>query len=137
MANYYAAWRTNYFKVKDLKAFEAVIKGIPFIEIVSDNDGYIAIMEDYRGDSAGIPNNYFDDDDNDVTVEWSIIFKEHLEDNSIVVFMEAGSEKLRYILGYAMAINSEGEVIEITLDDIYKKAHKKWGKDMDITRAEY
>ena len=48
--------------------------------------------------------------------------------------MEAGSEKLRYIVGYAEAINSRGERASIGLNDIYKLAENLGSS---ITVAEY
>jgi hypothetical protein len=50
--------------------------------------------------------------------------------------MEAGSEKLRYLSAFAVAINAAGERIDVSLEDIYHLAAEKFpGKE--ITRAEY
>jgi hypothetical protein len=48
--------------------------------------------------------------------------------------MGAGSEKLRYIRGYAFAFNNKGETKFLSLDDIYEMA-KPLGSD--IQKAEY
>jgi hypothetical protein len=48
--------------------------------------------------------------------------------------MGSGSEKLRYITGYAVAFNSDGDVETISLDEIYDRAKSLGNK---ITKAEY
>lgn len=49
-----------------------------------------------------------------------------------MIFTEAGHEKYRYVGGWALAFNSSGESIRISLDDIYDQA-KSLGPD--ITEA--
>ena len=49
---------------------------------------------------------------------------EQLVDGEVAVMMEAGAEKLRYVSGWAIAINSKGKRVVVGLDDIYKKAQK-------------
>lgn len=47
--------------------------------------------------------------------------------------MEVGSEKLRYLVGFATAVPSTGEIKTVNLQDIYDLA-----KDMDeFTHVEY
>jgi molybdopterin biosynthesis enzyme len=58
----------------------------------------------------------------------------HLHDEDVAVLMEAGAEKLRYVSGWAVAVNSKGDLVEIGLSDIYEKA-KHLGKN--ITQATY
>lgn len=62
---------------------------------------------------------------------------EHLEDGSVAVLMEAGSEKHRYVCGYATAVNSNGTVVSLSLVDIYEKARKVFGKKAEITDCSY
>lgn len=62
---------------------------------------------------------------------------EHLQDDSVAVLMEAGAEKLRYVAGWAAAVNAKGEVVEIGLHAIYDMAKQKFGDDVEITVAEY
>lgn len=48
--------------------------------------------------------------------------------------MEVGSEKLRYLRGYATAVNSDGKTVSMSLEGIYRLAAKLGTR---ITRAEY
>ena len=50
--------------------------------------------------------------------------------------MEIGHEKTCYLGGYAVAINSEGRQVSISLYDIYKLAQKKFGVD-SVSCAEF
>jgi hypothetical protein len=59
----------------------------------------------------------------------------HLAEGSVAVIVEAGAEKLRYVHGHAVAVNSKGEQLCIGLGDIYEMAEKRFGGE--VTRAEY
>lgn len=54
--------------------------------------------------------------------------------DDVAVFMQAGAEKLRYVSGWAVAINAKKERVEIDLHEIYNRA-KDLGKH--ITEAIY
>jgi hypothetical protein len=69
-------------------------------------------------------------DFDDFVVELS----QHLKKGSVAIMMEAGAEKLRYITGFACAVNWKGDIKRISLDDIYDEANKM-GKI--VTRCEY
>jgi hypothetical protein len=58
----------------------------------------------------------------------------NIEDGWVAIMMECGAEKLRYITGFAMAINSKGEKNSVSLEDIYEKAEKMGTNN---TRVEY
>lgn len=64
-----------------------------------------------------------------------VLISPFLVEGEIVVMMEAGAEKLRYITGEALAFDHTGEVVQVSLRDIYKLAKEKFGKDP--SRAEY
>lgn len=58
----------------------------------------------------------------------------------MAVILKAGAEKLRFINGYAAAVDSEGQRVDLFLDDIYQPAclgacQQFPGKE--VTRAEY
>ena len=138
MANYYSSARTNYFRVKDVDAFNKWIKQFSGLEtIVHETEGTIGVLfED------GVPRlrleteKFADGSEHDVDVE--VDFMEelalHLADNEVAILQEAGAEKLRYINGYAIAVNNKGERRQISIDKIYDLA-KELGSN--ITRAEY
>ena len=132
MANYYSSARTNYFRVKDVDAFNAWVKEFEDncgVEVVSKEDTFAILFD---GES-GVP--YFrevegDYDDLDFMDELS----NHLADEEVAILHESGAEKLRYINGFAIAVNNKGQRRVISLDDIYVHA-KELGKN--VTLAQY
>jgi hypothetical protein len=124
MANYYANARTNYFKVKDIEAFKTAIEDYP-LEVVSrdDNPEFVALFVADTGDDGAFPwcDFYTDDADGD-EIDWTAIFKRHLQENSVVIIQEVGNEKQRYFGGIAVAINSKGEEIIIDINSIFDQA---------------
>ena len=138
MANYYSSARTNYFRVKDADAFNKWIEQFSGLEtIVHETEGTVGVLFD-----DGVPNcrweteKFADGNEQEVDVEVDFMdeLAEHLADDEVAVLQEAGAEKMRFINGYAIAINNKKETKQINLDDIYALA-KELGKN--ITRAEY
>jgi hypothetical protein len=133
MANYYATFRTNYFKVKDLELFKTWVNSLSSednIEIFeNDEDGSMVGFGAY----SGIPTSRTIDDD-DVEINFTKELSKHLADGEVAIIMEAGSEKLRYVIGLAIAVTSEGKTKAIDLCDIYTWAKKK---NNNITTCEY
>ena len=72
-------------------------------------------------DNGGLPSHYLDEasgieyDFDDFTKELAT----HLKDSEVAVMFEVGAEKLRYVTGFAMALNSKGETRFLNLDGIY------------------
>jgi len=130
MANYYCSCRTNYFEVKDLKAFKEWCGQYPVQFITGDGNLVGLIGDDPNGGSWPTYN-----DDTDEDIAFAAELSEHLADNSVAILMEAGSEKSRYVIGYAVAINAAGERLVISIDDIYALVKTEWG--VVPTRAEY
>ena len=152
MANYYGSARTNYFKVKDMAAFDNALENVPDIEVVRENtppynaEGIVPEGFDYGGvgvlvsdgDSGGFPSQFYDDEnDVDVEIDLGTLIAEHLQDGEVAILMECGAEKLRYVVGWAEAINSKGERKFIQLGDIYDIAKTLTDRPGDITKAEY
>ena len=52
---------------------------------------------------------------------------EHLVEGEVAVLIEVGAEKLRYLVGYAVAVRSDGEVIHLNLNTIYQMVEDQWG----------
>ena len=134
MANYYGQGRTNYFAVKDADAFKAEMANYP-VEVITDEvdgetlyglldanpDGggwdwsYIAELEDEDGEIV----------ETDMEIDWPEVFARHLVDGHVAILMETGAEKYRYLIGYALAVNSKGETREVNLSkDIYTLAQE-------------
>ena len=138
MATYTSTARTNYFRVKDVDAFNKWIKQFSGLEkIVHETQGTIGVLFD-----DGVPNVRWetekDADGNEQDVDVEIDFMEelglHLADEEVAVLQEVGNENLRYVSGCAIAVNNKGERRQISIDNIYDLAKELGG---NITKAEY
>lgn len=131
MANWYGAARTNYFKVKDEAAFKvwAEKRGCE----VHDKDGRFCLLPgDYTDD--GVFSNYDCDADEEIDIMGEL--SDFLADGSIAVLMQTGAEKLCYLTGFSEAIDNEGNMVAVSIDDIYALAAKEWPGE-EVTRCEY
>jgi len=136
MANYYASCRTNYFKVKDVNAFQADIESIPGIDVIVGSESICILGDD--PDGAGWPAWIHDEETGeDIEIDFFQEVAKHLADGEVAIFMEAGAEKLRYITGFALAINNKGEMETISLQNIYDLAKNLTDRPEDIESAEY
>ena len=132
MANYCSSARTNYFRVKDVDAFNAWAKEYEDnyrVEVVDKEDTFAILFD---GES-GIPNSREVDGDYD-DIDFMDELSNHRADDEVAILHESGAEKLRYINGFAIAINNKAERRVISLDDIYVHA-KELGKN--VTLAQY
>lgn len=137
MANYYAACRTNYFKVKDNDAFEKAMANIPGIDVCDGGDKGFCLLGD-DPDGAGWPAWLYDEENgDDIELDIGQVVAEHLPDGEVAIFMESGAEKLRYVVGYAFAVNNKGEVASVALNDIYELASELTDRPDDVTVCEY
>jgi len=138
MANYYASCRTNYFEVKDSEKFLEAMDNIPGI-VVDTDDGHLFYILGDDPDGAGWPAWGYDEEmGNEYEIDLPVIVSEHLADDSVAIFMEVGSEKLRFIIGWALAVNNKGETRLINLSDIYDIAKAELTNKPDrVTVAEY
>jgi hypothetical protein len=137
MANYYAMWRTNYFKVEDKAAFlkwVELIYDTPNVRFKQQPDGAVlAVM--YAGDQSdfgGIPCQRDDGDGNEVEdFDFCMELGAFLALGEVAIVMEAGHEKARYVCGHAIAVIKEhdGDVgyMSMRLSDIYRKVREEWG----------
>lgn len=135
MANYYATWRSNYFKVKDIEKFKADMALIPGLRVLERPNGLAAVVQEDSGDGAGIPQ-FLCIDGKDAEIDMCEELAKHLTDDSVAILMEVGSEKLRYLVGVALAVNSSGEVLQVSLGDIYKIVADQFGT-AEFTCCEY
>ena len=139
MANYYANWRTNYFRVKSIEAFEKSLEPIPGIQLIGNHDTMrVLLVPADISDGGGFPSAYMSEDSEDwIEFEFSTLVKDHLVDDEVAILVEAGSEKLRYLMGYAIAVNSKGEVRSVGLNDIFNHMEELTNKPDEVTRPEY
>lgn len=120
MANFCGTARSNFVRVKDIDAAIADLE--PFSNQIhhhpSEPD---AIMVSGDDDSGTINNSTFDDEGNDIELDWSGWCAKHLKEGQIMVFMSAGAEKLRYVSAWAEAYNHEGKYVGVNLDTAIDK----------------
>jgi hypothetical protein len=137
MADWYGFCRSNYFRVRDLERFKEFCKkwNLTFIEKVGEPKGLVGFLIEEGDGFGGMPSGYHDEKlDDYVEADPIDELALHLRAGEVAIVMECGAEKLRYVSGWAVAINSKGERETVDLQDIYKRA-EKLGKHM--TRCEY
>lgn len=138
MANYQATTRSNYFRVKDAKAFEQWCRkrSLEFWnERRAENpeDVFYAIT-DPSGENCGWPNY---DSATDQYFDFPAELTDHLNPEDVAVLLEIGSEKLRYLVGTAIAVHPDGRTIAVSLDEIYERARHAFGPKVTITEGGY
>jgi hypothetical protein len=136
MANYYATARSNYFRVKDGTVFEAWCRTLDlefWTKHYEDVGDCYAISADTGGSGAWPDYDSEHDREFDLTAELA----KHLDPRDIAVLMEVGSEKLRYLIGVAIAVHHSGRAIRIDLDEIYDRAIGAFGANLIVTDATY
>ena len=133
MANWHGAARTNYVRVKSEQAFRDWAETLGEVEVVEDREGRLALLE-LSGE--GWPVWTEEDEETGEEYERSVPCElaEHLQEGSIAVLMESGAEKLRYVTGFAVAVNSSGELLEIDLNQIHDLIREA-GWEGEATRA--
>lgn len=132
MANYYCTARSNYFRVKDRNAFQEFCNRHQ-LKLIENQEGYVGFLND-DPDGGGFCNGWYEEDGEFHEEDLIETLADHLVEGDVAVVMEAGAEKMRYLVGQATAVNSEGEVRWIDLNQIYDVA-KELGET--ITKCEY
>lgn len=133
MANYYGHGRSNYIKVSDPEKFKELCEERGLTVIEQEGGGIGCISENEDGDI----NNFGYDDETGDEVERPDFMEEVakiLLDDEVFIWMSIGNEKMRYLSGYATAINNKGKTKSVNLNNIYTLG-KKLGKN--VTEAEY
>jgi len=135
MANYYEQARSGYVKVKDKEAFRAFLERFGgAVEMIEDDKGRVGFLA-----QEGIPSTCMPDDSGSEPEEVDFVSElaGHLADHEVMIVMGTGYEKMRYLVGYAVAINNKKERREIDLAQIYELAKQLTRKPKRISRAEY
>lgn len=144
MANYYATARSNYFAVTDEEAFKAWAekRGLTVMEpthefVQSDNVKRFAVHPNEQSDNGAWPQHEYDEENDEwVEIDFYSELAAYLISDEVAVLMEVGNEKIRYVAGNAVAINSKNEMVSIDLEQIYTAAAARQ-LGTKITRAEY
>lgn len=133
MANYYAAARSNAFTVRDINALEEDLEGLD-VTVISENPeqpNQVLLLCDETDDGAWPSSRYDEKTDDYEDLSIHEIVAKHLAVGHVAVLMEAGHEKLRYLVGSAVAVNAAGETRRVELNDIYPLA-KQLGEHVAV-----
>lgn len=133
MANYTAAARSNYFRVKNQKAFRRWCKVFDLDILMPDEDGPEPFFAITPSSDTGSWPGFHPDTDEEFDIHHALA--PHLDPRDIAILMHAGHEKLRYITGFATAVHADGRTVSISLRDIYDRAREEFGQDLSITEA--
>jgi hypothetical protein len=129
MSNYTSKARSNYFRVKNADSFLAWA-AIRDVEVhPGKEEGYYGIFP-----QAGLGEFPSTDASGDEEIDFPLELSGHLADGSIAILMEAGAQGENYIQGYALAIDSKGVRVTVSLYDIYELVKAKLSGE--VTRAE-
>ena len=119
--------RTNYFRVKDIKAFrdsmnrfdvevvEEPVNGVPHFAVFDTTNG-----GSWPVDVEGMGGKL-------IPVIFPHEISAHLEDGEVAILMGVSYERTRSLRGHALAIDNAGTVRKIELDDIYDEVRLTWG----------
>lgn len=139
MANWYGYARSNYVKVKnvaeaisDLECFDIEVDVHPTLENYialfgsSDNGGFqftACTYEDEDAEESGLEALEIELD----IAEWC---KNNLCEGQVLVLVEVGAEKLRYLTGWSSAYTWDGRHLTVSLDSTLRKLiAEQWGFD--------
>jgi len=136
MANYTAAARSNYFRVKNQNAFRRWCDRLNLEILKPDEDGpqpFFAIAP--SDDDTGCWPSLHPESDEEFDIPHELAL--HLDPRDVAILMQSGHEKLRYITGFATVVRADGRTFSISLLDIYDRAREEFGQDLSITEAIY
>lgn len=142
MSNWSGTARSNYFRVRDEIEFLRWVDGLPGVTASrhredggrGEKDERFCLLEE---GGEGWPSCHHDEGTGDVR-DMDIVDElwAHLAEGEVAGLQESGAEKLRYVTGYAVAVNSRGEILKVDIDDIYERVREA-GWDDDVTHAAY
>ena len=134
MADYIAQTRSNYFRVRSPRQFRRFCRRYGLEVIRDDPRGRLRQRYGFIAYEA-IPTGRTDAQGEWIETDFVGELAQQLARREVAVVMEVGSEKMRYLIGYACAVNGKGERIQLALTDIYRRAKETFG--VEPTLAEY
>ncbi len=120
MANYVGTFRSNYFGVKDVDAFQQFCEkhNLEFIE-KNSQCGFL-MSPDTEGGFSTCGWDLHNEEETDILAEIAA----HLAADQVAIIIEVGQEKLRYLVGLAWLVNADGEQKFLSLADLALEAAK-------------
>ena len=122
MADYDACFRTNRFPVRDAARFRVWIDAVYNIDFIDEH------VEDGKpvfevGGYGSIPDLREDGDDLS-DMDFIAELAGHLPEGEQAIITEVGHAKLRYLVGFSVAVDHLGSRIEVNVDDILDRCVK-------------
>lgn len=125
MANWTGLARTNYFRVKDEAAFLEWVEAVYNLNVHQQDGLFMVYAEDgWPSSRAKLPSEGDVDDEVDEFDFVDELYR-HLADGEVLIGMEAGHEKARYVSGHAFAVRKGDEILTLSIGDSYNMA-KAW-----------
>ena len=114
MKNYHGFACTNTFGVKDETAFLVALQAYPQIQVIKRGDKFMLVCEkdnvEFVAETAEV--------DGAAEVDIPGIVAHHLRPNETALFVETATEGMRYLSGYAIAIDSQGWRCAVGFDHV-------------------
>jgi hypothetical protein len=114
--NLIGTFRSNYFAVKDRKAYEAWCKQRGLRLIVHRRHRLVGFVN--QSNEAGIPTTSVTESGEEKELDFLAELATFLADDHVAIVMEIAREGNRYLAGSAYAINNRGERKSIHLAEI-------------------
>lgn len=132
MATYVSTWKSNLFEVNYVDKFKDVMENVFGFEVVSDKNKVQLYYNELNSPpfeidkGAGIPKwNELIDEFEDDYVDLPTVISKFLKEDEKAIVKEVGNEKLRYVVGFAFAVNSDGKCITLNLNEIESRAENE------------
>ena len=135
MANFCGMGRSNYFRVNDNDKFREFCGRYELEFWNSEKEPDLVAF--YTNGEGGFDNCYINEAGDPVDGDIEGELAKLLVPGEVAVLMSIGNEKMRYLDGYAVAINSDGFRKAVNLTDIYKKAKLLTTKTEAISLCSY
>lgn len=133
MANYEAVARSNYVRFRDVAEVNALLARIAAgAELTEEQDGRHALLC-----CDGLPRDVQDDDTGEDLGDFPFLVAALMQPGEVIVWMDTGHEKMRYVSGYGLAINADGDSRFINLEEIEDKAKELAPAGTEITSPAY
>ena len=127
MGNWYGTARSNYVRVKDAGAFRVWAATLPGVDVVQKGETF-ALLVSLNSHTGGWPTEREGEIEpghaREIDVGQEIV--SHLVPGEVFIFCECGAEKLRYLTGWATAVDDTGRMLHISIEDIYALVRKRW-----------
>lgn len=129
MADWSGVSRTNYVEIKSFGELLEAVRDLPLtVDRHPEKPNFVSFAP--GGSDDGDFNYCFIDDNDDEIEWWWPDLAHHMVEWQVLVVKTAGSEKMRYLTGVALAVAWDGRTTSVNLNDIYAKAAQAFEVDV-------